>query len=169
MVVKRRGRHKSISRRAWDTLSPSLQETRKRSLSILSKMRQGLSLTAAAREVGIDPRTAVAHLGSALVKPAGKYVARSADKISRSMVINTDGKQTVIIVSDSKTASIIGQYHNAVREYLNTGDKSVLKGFEDMIITDSEGTAHRLETNLKKLRAIESAKEEPEFFEIYRS
>lgn len=169
MVAKRKGHRLSISKRSWGSLSPALQETRKRSLSALSKMRQGLSLTAAAREVGIDRRTVLVHLGRAIVKPAGKYVARPTDDISRSMVINTQGRQTVIAVRGSKTASTIGQYHNAVRQYLNTGEMSTLKAFENVTVVDSAGVRHRLETNIKKIRAIESAKEEPEFFEIYRS
>ena len=169
MVVRHKGRGMSISRRSWDVLSPALQETRRRSLSALSKMRQGLSLTAAAKEVGIDRRTALIHLGGALVKPEGRYIAKPKDKISRSMVINTQGKQTVITVRNSKTASTIGQYHNAVRQYLNTGDRSALNAFEKITIIDSAGVKHRLETNIKKIKTIESAKEEPEFFEIYRS
>lgn len=132
-------------------------------------MRKGSSLIGAAKEVGIDRRTVRRHLGKTLVKHNGKYYPKPTDKISRSMIINSKGRQVVITIRDSKTASIIGQYYNAVRQYLNTGDKSPLKYFQHIAIVDGGGDTHRLETNLKKISAIESAKEEPEFFEIYRS
>ena len=162
-------RQKALAKLAWSILSPALQETRIRSLAVLSKLRQGATLAAAAKEVGIDRRTAVRHLGSALTKRDGKYRARPVDHISRNMVIYSRGKQFVITVADSKAASTIGQYFNAVKQYLNTGDKSALKNFEAIAVIDSAGVSHRLEINTRKLKAIESAKEEPEFFEIYRS
>jgi hypothetical protein len=137
--------------------------------AVLAKMRQGSPLAVAAKEIGIDPRTVTRHLGNVLGKRNGKYRAKPTDKISRSMVINSRGRQAVIAVGDSKTASIIGQYHNAVRQYLNTGDKSALKNFENVAVVDSAGVGHRLETDLRRIKAIESAKEEPEFFEIYSS
>jgi hypothetical protein len=133
-------------------------------------MRQGSPLAVAAREIGIDPRTVARHLGKALAKRAdGKYHARPTDKISRNMTIYSQGKQTAITVADSTTASTIGQYFNAVRKYLNTGDNSDLKKFKNVTIVDSDGNKYRLETDVKKIRAIEAAKEEPEFFQIYSS
>jgi hypothetical protein len=132
-------------------------------------MRKGSSLTDAAKEVGIDRRTARRHLGNALHKRGGRDQAKPADRIPRSMGINSHGKQIVVTVNDSKTASMIGQYHNAVRQYLNTGDDSALKKFKNVTVIDSTGTKHRLETDGKKIQAIEAAKEEPEFFEIYGS
>jgi hypothetical protein len=133
-------------------------------------MRQGSPLAVAAREIGIDPRTVTRHLGKVLAKRSdGKYHAKPTDRISRSMVIYSQGKQTAITVPDSKIASIIGQYFNAVRKYLNTGDNSEVKKFKNIIVVDSDGNKYRLETDAKKIQAIESAKEEPEFFQIYSS
>ena len=133
-------------------LTPSLQETRKRALAVLSKMRQGSRLSVAAKEVGIDPRTVTKHLGSAVTKLNGKYRARPVDSISRSMVVYSRGKQFVITVIDSKTASTIGQYFNAVRQYLNTGDSAALKKFKNVLVVDSDGTKYKLETSGKKYR-----------------
>jgi hypothetical protein len=169
MVVKRKGRKMSISRRSWDLLTPSLKETRKRSLSVLSMMRRGSTLAAAASEVGIDPRTVSRHLGAALVKRESRYHAKPTDRISRSMVVYSKGKQADITVADSRTASIIGQYFNAVRKFLNTGDKTALEAFKDATVIDIGGTTHLLETNVRRLKKIESAKEDREFFEIYKN
>jgi hypothetical protein len=169
MVVKRKSRKVPLPRRSWDLLSPALQQTRKRALDTLSMIRHGSTLSAAAKEIGVHPRTVTRHLGSVLAKRGGKYRAKSTDKISRSMVIYTQGRQLSITFADFKTASTIGQYLNAVRQYLNTGDKSTLKPFENVEVVDGRGIKHKLETDIRKIKAIESAKEEPEFFEIYRS
>ena len=158
-----------LDRRAWDRLSPAQKERRKRSLMVLNIMRQGVSMAAAAKEVGIHRYTVLRHLGTALIKRGGKYYAKPKDRISRGMIINSRGRQIAITIIDSKAASIIGQYHNAIRQYLNTGDKSALREFQGIIVVDSAGVSHRLETDIRKIKAIESAKEEPEFFEIYRS
>jgi predicted ArsR family transcriptional regulator len=169
--MKRRARKPlPIYRRQWDSLIPALQEKRMKSLEVLRKVRQGSSLSSAAKEIGISPSTAKNHLGKALVKSnASKYQAKPTDKISRSMVIYRNGKQVAITVKDSKTASTIGQYFNAVREYLNSGDSSGLKKFKKSKIVDSRGKKYRLETTTRKIRDIESKKEGPEFFDIYNT
>jgi hypothetical protein len=164
-----KARKKPLARRSWDLLSTPLKEKRERALAVLRKMRQGSMLTAAAKEIGIDPRTVTRHLGGALVKRTGKYRARPADKISRSMVIYSQGRQLAIAFADSQTASTIGQYLNAVRQYLNTGDKSALKPFENVAVIDSDGVGYTLETSIRSIKAIELAKEDAEFYSIYRS
>ena len=170
-MKKRVTRHRKalMSKRPWDMLTPAQQEIRKRALAALSKIRQGLFLSVAAKEVGIDSRTAAKHLGRAITKLNGKYLARPVDHISRSMLVYSQGKQFVITVTDSKAASTIGQYFNAVRQYLNTGDSAALKKFKNVLVVDSDGTKYRLETGGKKIQAIEAEKEEPEFFQIYSS
>jgi hypothetical protein len=85
------------------------------------------------------------------------------------MVIYSNGKQAAITAPDSRTASTIGQYHNGVRKFLNSGDKSGLDAFKGVTVMDTDGTTHALETNVKRLKKIESAKEDREFFEIYKT
>lgn len=133
-------------------------------------MRQGATLSAAAQDIGIDPRTVLKHLGNTLVKRDGKYHAKPTDRISRGLVINSKGKQITITVNDSKSASIIGEYHNAVKQYLESGDDKVLKKFRKISIVDSHGKKkYRLETDGEKLLEIEEGKEGREFFEIYNA
>lgn len=160
-----------LSQLSWDQLSPALQERRERSLTVLRKMRQGSTLTAAAKEVGINRGTALRHLGNAVVKRGGRYFAKPTDRISRGLVINSRGKQATVTVNDSKSASIIGEYHNAVKQYLESGDDKVLKKFRKISIVDnSHGKKkYRLETDGEKLLKIEEGKEDREFFEIYNT
>ena len=157
-----------ISRQSWDALPSGQQEARERALSVLAKMRQGSPLYPAAREVGIDPRTALRHLAVALTKREGKYRARKVDRISRGMVVYSSGKQLYIIVNDSRVASTIGKYFNAVRQLLHAGDDMMLRTFEGVAVTDNRLVRYFLETDPKRILAIESAREEPEFFQIYR-
>lgn len=133
-------------------------------------MRQGLTLSAAAKEVGIGPSTVEKHAGKVLVKRVdGRYRAKPADKISRGLVIYTRGKQVQVTVPDSRTASTIGQYFNAVRQYLNTRDPGPLRKFKNTTIIDDRGKKYPLETRPKKVVEIESSKEDREFFEIYKT
>ena len=92
-----------------------------------------------------------------------------SDKIPREIIIKEDGNEIPIIVKNSKHASIIGQYHNAVRHFLDTGDNSKLKKFKKTRIKDVDGKTHSLEINSDKIIEIEDRKEEPEIFEIYKT
>lgn len=166
-MPKKRVQKSKISRRRWEALPSSQQEVRERALSVLARMRQGALLYPAAQEVGIDPRTAVRHLEAAITKRAGKYLARKTDRISRGMIIYSDGKQVQINVNDSRTASTIGKYFNAVRQLLNAGDKEALHKFTNVSIIDENGVSHQLESKIKNILAIEERKEDGEAFEIY--
>ena len=92
-----------------------------------------------------------------------------AAEISRKPIIKEDGLESPIVVKNSKDASIIGRYHNAVRDFLDTGNSSALKKFKKIRIKDADGNTHKLETNPNKIIEIEDRKEEPEAFEIYKS
>lgn len=118
----------------------------------------GISLTQASREYGIDPRT-VALLGfRALRKGAnGRFKAKASDHLLRILVIPTpDGLQEVA-TRDSRQASQIAEYSNAVHKYLETGDDSSLKKFRGFRITDAKGSQVPLITNLDELDRLGSA------------
>ena len=66
-----------------------------------------------------------------------------SDKIPREIIIKEDGNEIPIIVKNSKHASIIGQYHNAVRHFLDTGDNSKLKKFKKTRIKDVDSKHKR--------------------------
>ncbi len=155
-----------LSQLHWDVLRPREKSERERSLQVLSMVKGGKDFLSATREVGIKPQTVLRHLGDVIVKRNGKFIAKKTDRVSRGLVIKENGEEIAIMVSDSKTASVIGRYHNAVRRALE-GDASRLKPFRGVVIRDTKGRKHRLETNLRKIRDIEERKEEPEFFSIY--
>jgi hypothetical protein len=74
---------------------------------------------------------------------------------------------TSIVTTNSDDRSLIASYFNAVRKARNKGDDSDLKRYRNKRIVDSDGTAHKFETDLDAIYEILDQMEEPEFFEIY--
>lgn len=109
------------------------QIARERALAALSVMRrEKLSLTAAAKAAKTDPETVQRYVGSALVRetPRGRYHARPYDRIPRVVNFHTPKRSVSVTVNSSRTASLIAEYRNAVKKYLNNqADESVLQPF----------------------------------------
>ena len=163
-----KGVPKPVSSRSWNTLSPREQLARERALEVLSHARRsGQSLSRLSREHKISAE-AVLKATNSFEKVKGRWKAKKTDKISRIMAINENGKELFIEVTDSRYATIIGKYHSAVKEYLNTGNTEVLAEFEGKKVKDSSGKWHTLETNPSAIREINARREEPEFYDIYQ-
>jgi hypothetical protein len=117
-------------------------ETYNRSLHVLARMRRtSSSLTAAAKEEHIDPRTVRKYLKSEI---RGRGRATKADRRRRDMLIPTTIGNAPAKVRGSKQASLLGSYMSAVGKYLRTGDVDGLAEFEGqsiaghVLITDSD-------------------------------
>lgn len=160
-------RKPNLSILKWSLLKPESKHQRILSLKVLSGVKEGKSLTVASREFSLNPEMVKKHIHSAIYKKKGRWVARLRDKIERQMNIYENGRIKSIVVTNSRDASIIGEYYNDVKKALATGDESLLKKYKKITIKDAKGKKHKLETNLDKIKEIEEAKEEPEFFEIY--
>ena len=105
---------------------------RERALEVLSLARRsGQSLSKLSREHGVSVKT-VLRATQGFEKVKGRWKANKTDKISRIMAINENGKELFIEVTDSRYATLIGKYHSAVKEYLNTGNTDVLAEFDGM-------------------------------------
>jgi len=156
-----------ISNKTWQFLTSSQKTERNLSFEALRLMRKDKSLNSASRVVGLSPNRIKKHLGNALKKKNSKWIARKSDSIERAMKIYSKGKVKSIIVRNSKDASLIAEYFSAVGQFLRTGNKSVLKKFIRMKIRDAEKKEHKFETNPDRLRDIDEAQEDSEFFEIY--
>jgi hypothetical protein len=98
---------------------------------VVSKMRgEGASLQQASRAVGISPRTVIRRGGRALRKHSnGRYTASATDRLLRVMMIPTPNGKSEIVVPDSRQATLLAEYWNAVHRYLDTGDASGIKKF----------------------------------------
>ena len=155
-----------IYKKSWTNLNPEEKEIRVRSLEIVSEARTTKkSLSKIAKQKGISSKTVLNHT-NAFKKVNRRWVAKKFDKISRSMIINEKGKKISIEINDSRHASTIGKYHNAVKE-LKKGNKKKLSEFSKKKIRDSNGKFHSFETRSKKIISIEERVEEPEFVDVY--
>ena len=106
-----------IYQKSWKQLEPDEKELRVRSLEVLSKARAtNKSLTKIAKQNGISLKT-VLHNTNAFKKVNRRWVAKRFDKIPRSMIINEKGKKISVEINDSRYASMIGKYNNAVKEF----------------------------------------------------
>ena len=156
-----------LYRKRWKNLSPKQKLLREKSLSVLSEARKSKqSFSKLAKKHDVSPKT-VLNNTNAFRKRRRRWNAKRFDKIPRVMKINENGKEVSIQINDSRTAALIGQYHNAVKKFLNTGDKKSLKKFKNKKIKDIDGNFHSFETNLDSLIEINEKIEEPEFYELY--
>lgn len=156
-----------IHKKIWNELTPRQKSNRERSLEVLSiakKSKQSLSRISKNHDIALKT---VIHNTNAFKKENNRLIPKKFDRISRVMKINENGKTKSIEIKDSRTASIVGSYYNAVKQFLNTGDSSTLKKFSKKKIKDSKGKIHRFETSPKKIIEINERIEEPEFYEIY--
>lgn len=113
-------------------LRPAEREARGRALDALSKMRTGgLSLNEAARESGTTVNAIKRHAGSALEQTTGgRYRAKKSDRLVRTVRFPTETGSIGLDIRDSRSASRIAAYWNAVKRYLETGDASGLRRFQ---------------------------------------
>jgi len=157
-----------LHKRPWKKLSPRQKLLREKSLAVLSEMRNSKTKTLpqAANDNGITIKNVIRHTNG-FKKANGKLVVKRWDGIKRVMRINTEGKEKSIEIKDSRTASVVGRYHNAVKQFLNTGDKTKLQKFRNKKVKDSKGKLHKLETDPQKIIQINERIEEPEFYEVY--
>jgi hypothetical protein len=159
---------KPIYQRPPSSLSQIEKLQREKSLKVISVMRrEKLSLSKASKSVGISPKTVIKNT-NALKFVGNKWIPKLHDKIIRIMDIYTDGQQKTIAINDSRTASIIGKYHNAVKNFFEKGDIAFLKSFKGKKIKDADGNTHTLETDPDRLFAIAEGREDEEFYSIYK-
>ena len=162
----RRAEPRSID---WGLLRPREMASRERSFHAVRLMRKrGYSLTKASRIAGTTPDTVRRHTG-AVKKEGSRWAPKSYDTVSREMRINEDGKEVWVRIKDSRHASTIGKYQNAVKLYLNTGDERYLKPFKNKRIRDSDGIYHTLETDPHALHEIQERRPNEEIYTIYRT
>jgi hypothetical protein len=83
------------------------------------------------------------------------------------MIIYEKGRKIIVEVTDSRIASLIGEYHNRVKQFLDTGRSSFLRDIPKKRFKDSEGRTHTLETRPKVILEIKAREPTPEFRIIY--
>jgi hypothetical protein len=147
-----------MTARQFSALPERVRDIHNRVAQAVSRMGDGASLQQAAREFSLSTETLVRIGRPALRKlPNGRYVARSADRLFRVLVLPTTQGLREIVLNDSRAASLVGKYWNAVHLYLATGDDSGLAKFVGEVVTDASGRPVQLLTNLNELDRLASA------------
>ncbi len=159
-------KERPIYSRSWTSLNKLELASRGKSLEALSRVKEGKSLTRASKDLHTSLKTALGYT-NAFQKVKGRWIPKEYDRISRIMSIYENGKQNWIEIRDSRTASKIGKYNNAVKQFLATGNADIINELKKPI-RDAQGHLHHFEIDSNKLIEIAEAQEEPEFFEIYR-
>ena len=159
-----------LYKRPWRRLTPRQKMLREKSLNVISTLRntKTKTLSETARDNGISAETVIIHT-NAIKRVNKKSVAKKWDRVPRIMRINTNGREKSVEILDSRTASVAGKYHNSIKQFLNTGDKTKLSKFRNKKIKDSKGKLHKLETNPEEIIRINQRIEEPEFYEVYNT
>ena len=158
-----------LHKRPWSKLTPRQKMLREKSLAVISELRNNKTkrLPQAAKNSGISTNTVI-NQTNGFKRSHGKLVVKKWDRIPRRVRINTEGKDQSVEIIDSRTASVVGRYHNVVKHFLNTGDKTMLQKFRNKKIKDVSGKLHKLETDPAKIISINQKIEEPEFYELYQ-
>lgn len=125
---------------------------------ITTDVRSGASLTQASHKFHRDPRTVQRLAKSALGKLRnGRWAARKSDRLLRVLSLPDPKGLFEIATRDSRQATIVGKYWNAVDFYRDTGDASALKEFQGQHIVDANGNPVPLLTDLHELDRLASA------------
>jgi hypothetical protein len=135
------------------------KETQLKVAHVVAEMRTGkVSLRQASREQSISPSTVLRHAKAALRKTSrGTYAARGRDRLMRVLVLPTPDGLAEIATTDSRAATLVAEYWNAVNLFLATGDATELARFLDVSITGAQGNAVPLLTDLDELERLGSA------------
>jgi hypothetical protein len=136
----------------FDQMPRRSQATFQNVAHVLTRMREGVSLTSASTEYGVDPRSVVRIGKAGLRKTAsGRYAVRSSDPLLRVLTVQVHGGRIEVGVPGSRKASAVSDRSNAQRHFVHTGDTSQLEALEGKTILDASGREVPFLTDLDEL------------------
>lgn len=122
--------------RQLGSLTARQKSARANALRAISLSREtGLPISKSARVFGVSPDTVKKYGGAAVEKRGGKWFAGDTDRLTRRMTVLTPDGPSLEVIHSSKDASLLGRYYNALKEYVRSGDRSVLQEFAGKTIT----------------------------------
>lgn len=133
----------------------------------VKEMFAGKSLSASARSVGMSPEKFRRILKTRRIvkKRKGRWFVQR--KVSRQMLLYSDGKAIKVVIADQKDISAVGTFMHAVRVFLTSNNPAELKPFVGKSVKDILGEKHPFETDENTLYSLASLGSES-FEEIYR-
>lgn len=136
------------------------RRAREQALDAIALMRRDdtLTIAQAARRAGTTVDTMLRYAGAALEKRGGRYHAKPYDRLARAMEFLTPEGVISLEVRDSRSRRRIGEYMNAVKRYVNTGDARGLRKFQGRAIR-IDGRGYPFATDTATLDRLASAGE----------
>ena len=163
-LPKRRQRELKYNPKRRQRRRPSISDARiERSLRVYSDTKD---LTAAARSIHVSPKRFRRALERKFKTKSQARLWAASRRLPRTMPIFSGGKQLAITVR-AKSASLIGHYMSAVRQFLRPTTRKSLAKFKGLSVRDVSGKIHTFEPDPNTLYRLSSASGEP-FEEIYR-
>jgi hypothetical protein len=176
--MKNKINHRSIKRKTtinrssfpWDKLLPEWKEMRIISQQAAEVMdNKDVSLTKACLKMGIRLRDAIKNLKKAFYKRKGRWHHHSNDKIQFQLEMYSEGERILVVTTNSKDRSLIGEYYSAVNQFLTYGRKEGIEKLKGKFIIDDKGKKHYFETNYHKIKEIDERIEDPELQVVYHT
>lgn len=132
--------------------------TLERFLRAARRVVSGESLTRAARAEHISPETirrinAERQVFGKRYDQQGKFIGWAGGEYPRFPVFTEEGRVHDEVPFDEKTASLMGQYWNAVDDALR-GDDTKLRSFRGVTVYDLLGTRYRLQADANAVRVM---------------
>ncbi len=152
--------HGTKAQAMWRSSAAIEKESYRKALGVLSRMRHGESLYAAARTEHTTPDAVQRQVGAALSRDQrGRYVAAPSDRYVRRMKFLDAHGITVVEPANSREATKLAEYWAAVDHYLRTGDDRPLRRFSRMLLRVRGKIRLRFLTDLDTLDHLASAGE----------
>jgi hypothetical protein len=136
------------------------RERQRRVLDAIALKRRtpGISLTEAAKRSGTTLKTIRRWAGAALETRRGRVGVRATDRIARDLLFLTDKGHVTIRVTNSRDASRVARYNNAVRRFLSHFDEEQLRAFSGKMLR-VQGAQYRFVTDPRVLLRLARAGE----------
>jgi hypothetical protein len=131
-------------------------------------MRGGKSLQLAAYSLGVSPERLRRYVNSqgVGVKEGGRWRI-GIDHRLRSILLFSNGQEQVITVKGYELAKQVGEYMQAVKQFLATNDASLLNPYRGHSVPDMQGAHYVFETNENTLYRLHATSDST-FESIYR-
>jgi hypothetical protein len=155
----------------WQQRNKKQKSRYRKSLSVVDRVREGTSFSAACREQQVSRATVRRYLGKVLYRGKGNRIrARRHDKLFRNMeLVESGGHILFVELNDSEQATKLSSYHTTVKRFLHEGDAELLATFKNDGVVDSAMVLHKFETSTKKILELYERRENfPEEYEIYQ-
>jgi hypothetical protein len=142
----------AVTRRFLEALTGAREDAYRRVLDAIGLKRRDpkRSLTKAAKSSGTTLKTIRKYAQGSIQIRSGRFDVTASDQLPRRMRMLTAQGEVIVRTTSSRTASRIGDYNNALRKYVVSGDPSGLKPFEGKSVR-SGGKAYVFATDRRTI------------------